>query len=312
MSQKRPKRFAALRSYFNATSIAGAVRGVVGDRLPALWQGRMAFCSDGKILKELPQVTRKQVCVFVHGSADTELGWHGQPGDLDFGRKLLLDFGIAPLYIRYNSGLAIHDNGATLSRLMQELLLKNKAVKSASLVGHSMGGLVIHSAVFDAEARGLSWTKKVRQIILLGTPHAGAPLAKLAEKSEQLLQFIPNPVTWIASSVLGMRSRGLKDLSLGQKGVSLNDPILLPHVEYLFIAGGLQKKEHGFLNRLLGDGMVRSPSALPRRNEPENAWKKILSRFTKSPAVRIETVPGVGHLALRNHPEVYARIARLF
>ena len=301
--------FARIRHRINATSVQGALRGVFGERLPKQWRGKMCFAEAGRQLDGVPLVRRPHAVVFVHGSADTELGWQSRPGELDFGKQLLLDFGVEPLYVRYNSGLAIHENGAELSRLLLQLTQKNKSLRRLTLIGHSMGGLVIHSAVFDAQARGLPWAKKVKQVFLLGTPHAGAPLAKLAEKTEQLLQFIPNPITLIGASVIGIRSQGLKDLSKGQKGISVNDPLLLPHADYTFVAGGLAAKPHGFLNRLIGDGMVRHASALPAQQSESSAWKNLLGRLARRRQVRVEILPRVGHLALRHSPAVYRILA---
>jgi pimeloyl-ACP methyl ester carboxylesterase len=301
--------FAHIRHRVNATSVTGALRGFFGDRLPKQWRGKMCFAEAGRQLDGVPLVTRQHAVVFVHGSADTELGWQSAPGELDFGKKLLLDFGVQPLYVRYNSGLAIHQNGGELSRLLAELTQKNKFLRRLTLIGHSMGGLVIHSAVFDARARGLPWAKKVRQVFLLGTPHAGAPLAKLAEKTEQLLQFIPNPITLVGASVIGIRSQGLKDLSQGQKAIALNDPVLLPHADYVFIAGGVSSKPGGILSRLFGDGMVRHASALPAPEQPSSHWISLLRRIARRRHVHIETVAGVGHFALRHSPAVYRILA---
>ena len=309
MPSQKPSLFARVRHRVNATSVTGALRGVFGDRLPKQWRGKMCFAEDGRPLDGVPLVMRSHACIFVHGSADTELGWQPAPGELDYGRQLLLDFRVQPLYVRYNSGLAIHENGAELSRLMLQLTQKNKSLRNLTLIGHSMGGLVIHSAVFDAQARGSAWAKKVRQVFLLGTPHAGAPLAKLAEKTEQLLQFIPNPITLISASVIGIRSQGLKDLSKGQKGISPNDPVLLPHADYVFIAGGVSGKPGGLWNRLIGDGMVRHASALPASEKPSTDWKSLLGRFARRRQVHIETLSGVGHLALRHSPAVYRILA---
>lgn len=312
MAGRLRKSFAAFSRRVNRTSIAGAVRGVFGDKLPQKWQGQMQFGADGKTLESVPLVRRAHVCIFIHGSSDTELGWQAPEGRLNFGDQLFVDFGAQPLYVRYNSGLSVAENGLALAALIREFLKINTSVRRVTLIGHSMGGLVIHAAVYDGQARKLQWLKKVKSIFLLGTPHAGAPLAKLAEKGEQLLQFIPNPFTLMAASVIGLRSKGLKDLSLGQRGITSRDPVLLPHAKYIFIAGGLQKKRGGFINRLIGDGMVRQPSALPKGEGEQGLWRQIMSRVAKSADVRIETAEGVGHLALRHDPRVYALIARHF
>lgn len=300
--------------------VAGAIQGVIGDKLPKSMQITMQFVADGKPIA-VPKISKSHACIFVHGSADTEAGWQTKKGEFNFGDQLLLDFSISPLYIRYNSGLAVSANGEAFAKLLTELFAVNKALKKLSLIGHSMGGLVIHSAIYHARAQQLGWVSKVRQVFLLGTPHAGAPLAKLAEKGEQILQFIPNPITLIAASVIGLRSKGLKDLSQGQRGLPAEGKILLPKVQYVFVAGGLQKMPSGILNRLIGDGMVRKPSAQRisieqklqsgggHANQSGESWlRKALPWVSKAPQVHVETVPGASHLALRTAPEVYGVI----
>ncbi len=295
--------------------VAGAIQGVIGDKLPQSMQIEMQFVDDDKGLID-PVVIRQHVCIFVHGSSDTEAGWSAKAPQLNFGQQLLLEFGAAPLYIRYNSGLAVSDNGESFAKLLDTFLGRHKSVRKVTLIGHSMGGLVIHSAIYHARAQNLAWIKKVQQVFLLGTPHAGAPLAKLAEKGEQILQFIPNPVTLIAASVIGLRSRGLKDLSHGQRGLPAEGKILLPKTQYVFIAGGLQKKPKGILNRLMGDGMVRRGSAhaeaVPTTGRAAAWLKKAIPWLSRAARVHVEIVPGANHLALRTSPKVYAIIRQYF
>lgn len=263
--------------------IGGAIRSVIGDKLPQRFSPPMAFVPP-------PGRLKGHVCIFVHGSADTETGWSVKPPRLSFGDSLQSDFKVAVLYVRYNSGLAIDESGKALAALVAELVSRNKGIGKITFFGHSMGGLVIHAAL----AVPAPWRKKVVQVFLLGTPHKGAPLAKFAAGTQQILQFIPNPFTKIVASVINLRSRGLKDLSQGGA-----ERLLVKGVRYVFVAGGLQKKPRGIFNRLVGDGMVRQPSAVPAGEDMQ-------------PGVVFETVGGVGHLALRNSPAVYALLARHF
>jgi len=264
--------------------IAGAIRSVIGDKLPAKFAPAMAFFPE-------PLRVRSHICIFVHGSADTEAGWRVKPPGLSFGDQILLDFNAQPLYVRYNSGLAIDTSGAELSRLIEAFVKKQKSIRRISLIGHSMGGLVIHAALMRRDG----WTKKVNQVFLLGTPHRGAPLAKLAAAGEQILGFLPLPFTRLAATILGLRSAGLKNLSSSDAAKL----VLLPKVLYVFIGGGIAKKQLKFMNRVIGDGMVREPSALP-------------DNHSQAKLMRFESIPGVSHLALRNSPETYEAIAKHF
>lgn len=58
-----------------------------------------------------------RVCVFVHGLSTTEWLWslssqhhYGEPG-VTFGTRLEADLGLTPLYLRYNTGRHISENG---------------------------------------------------------------------------------------------------------------------------------------------------------------------------------------------------------
>ncbi|MBS0617784.1 MAG: hypothetical protein JSR44_06315 [Spirochaetes bacterium] len=292
--------------------VAGAIRGVVGDKLPARFKGEMAFFAQGKKTDTTALKLRAHVCIFVHGSSDTEAGWAVEPPGLSFGDQLLVDFGVTPLYIRYNTGNTVRESGEALAALVELLFTRHRSVRKLTLIGHSMGGLVIHSAIYHARSQKYAWLKKLTQVFLLGTPHAGAPLAKAAEKSEQILQFIPTPFTLIAASILGLRSKGLKDLSHGDSSLPLKGKILQSKVRYVFIAGTLQKKPRGVLNRLFGDGMVRERSAHSDLTVQKNWLERVLPEWLHSPLIKICTVNGVGHLGLRNSPHVYECIAGVF
>ena len=49
-------------------------------------------------------------------------------------------------------------------------------VRSLSVVGHSMGGLVARSACHSGAANGAAWVSSLTSVVTLGSPHVGAPL----------------------------------------------------------------------------------------------------------------------------------------
>ena len=51
-------------------------------------------------------------------------------------------------------------------------------VQTLTIIGHSMGGLVARSAVHQAAQAGMTWPRKLRRLVFLGTPHHGAPLER--------------------------------------------------------------------------------------------------------------------------------------
>src|SRR3546814_10834846 len=73
-----------------------------------------------------------------------------------------------------------------------------------TLIGHSMGGLVIRSAT-AAKRHSDTWTQKVGNIICIGSPHQGAALERGAEALAQVLQGFELSRPW--ARVLEARDR---------------------------------------------------------------------------------------------------------
>src|SRR5207237_1064327 len=78
---------------------------------------------------------------FIHGLCETDDAW-GLGSLPSYGSRLRSDLGYTPLYLRYNSGLHISDNGRRLAALLEETVESWPVpVEEIALVGHSMGGL---------------------------------------------------------------------------------------------------------------------------------------------------------------------------
>ncbi len=112
----------------------------------------------------------RRLCVFIHGLAFDEHCW--QPtgeGEVDFASGVQADFGYTPLFLRYNTGLPIADNGTRLAGLLEELLAAwPEPVEELLLIGHSMGGLIARNA---CEVRPPPDDLR----LAAGDPHAGLP-----------------------------------------------------------------------------------------------------------------------------------------
>ncbi len=206
--------------------------------------------------------------VFVHGLAEDELAWRRR-GESTYGERLT-DLGLTPVYVRYNSGLHISDNGRDFSDLMDDLVSRWPVpVESISLVGHSMGGLVARSACHVGKA----WTSLVRAVVTLGTPHRGAPLEKAVHVLDVAMRRVPE--TEPIGRILANRSVGVKDLRFGSlveedwRGQEVDEFLrnrcaevpFLPHATYYWVAATLTRDPDHPMGRLVGDGMVRYPSA---------------------------------------------------
>jgi pimeloyl-ACP methyl ester carboxylesterase len=242
---------------------------LVADEHPQL-SIPMAVRVDGRdadVATDFPDATA-DIVVFVHGLAEDETAW-SRGGVPSYGERLRAD-GLTPVYVRFNSGLHISDNGRSLSDLLDEVVANWPVpVESISLVGHSMGGLVARSACHV----GTTWTPLVTTVVTLGTPHLGAPLEKAVHVADWVMRRVPE--TEPIGRIIANRSVGVKDLRFGSLAQEdwhgrdidafLDDRRAeVPFLEdatYYWIAATLTRDPRHPWGRLVGDGMVRYPSA---------------------------------------------------
>ena len=95
-----------------------------------------------------PQASERLV-VFVHGLGEHEGHWEHRSYEVGgtYGSRLQAMAGWTPVYLRVNTGLAVAENGVALTALLQRLVdAWPTPVRRISLVGHSMGGLIIRAA----------------------------------------------------------------------------------------------------------------------------------------------------------------------
>src|SRR5919197_531313 len=171
------------------SAVIAALNGLIGDRLERSrsdlhqptslrMHGEPAALDAQSLTAAFPNATARLV-VFLHGLMGTEFYWDwGARGAHDnYGERLSSDLGYTPLYLRYNSGLHISENGRSVAALLEDLVEGWPVeLQEIALIGHSMGGLVARSACCQGSESGRRWTGLVRHVVSLGTPHLGAPL----------------------------------------------------------------------------------------------------------------------------------------
>jgi pimeloyl-ACP methyl ester carboxylesterase len=303
----------------------GAANGVVGDRLadkhPELATA-LAFRHDGREVKPsrealaaaYPDVTAR-IAVFIHGLCETEVAWASPyPGGAPrqtYGDRLRSELDITPVYVRYNTGLHVSDNGRALAAALDDLVTAWPIpIDSIALVGHSMGGLVARSASHYAGFEQRRAASKVSHVICLGTPHLGAPLEKAANVAAWPLSRLPETRPF-ADLFLNGRSAGIKDLRFGNcleddwcdcdPDEFLRDRCrevpFLESARYCFVAATLSDHPGG-ASGLVGDLLVtyRSASGAGHR-------RRIPFEIDAG-----HHVGRVDHLRLLNHPVVYERL----
>jgi pimeloyl-ACP methyl ester carboxylesterase len=157
--------------------VLAALNGVMGDRLLAnnnpfaipmtlRYQGEVL---NWQALPAMPEASGK-VLLLIHGLCMNDLQWRTehQGRVVDHGAALASTLGYTPVYLRYNSGLHTSQNGRELSALLQELAKHwPLPIEEITVVAHSMGGLLIRSAVHYARQDSLHWPQHLKSIVFL-------------------------------------------------------------------------------------------------------------------------------------------------
>lgn len=239
-----------------------------------------------------------RVLLMVHGLCMNDLQWQTQTRGkdkektLNHGEMLAGELGYVPVYVRYNSGLPVAQNGRELARQLEQLATHwPGGIDEISVLAYSMGGLVIRSACHHASQCEMGWPGVLKNMVFLGTPHHGAPLEHAGHWLEQLLPATAYTQPFVRLAQL--RSAGIKDLRHGKvmdsppppgEPHALPDPrppLPLPAGVTCFTIAATTAAKRGLLaDRLIGDGLVPLRSALGQHDEvrhqlafpPSHCW----------------------------------------
>ena len=307
-------------------AVLAVLNGVLGDRLVATGnplaqpmtlrrQGRALSLDDPEAFKQqLGEAASPHLLLLIHGLCMNDAPWTRDGHD--HGAFLSQALGCTPVYLRYNSGRHVSDNGLELSSLLERLVaVWPVPLQRITLLGHSMGGLVARSAVQAGRVAGQHWPTLLRELIFLGTPHHGAPLERAGHGIDVLLDATPFSAPFAQLGKL--RSAGILDLRHGHVQeadwrspggqswrVGFEDqrvPLPLPEGVACFTVAATLAAQRGLLaDRLTGDGLVALNSALGQHDE---AHRRLV--FAKS-SRRI--VYRTGHLDLLSSREVAAQL----
>ncbi|MCD9153731.1 lipase family alpha/beta hydrolase [Aeromicrobium duanguangcaii] len=296
--------------------VRSAVNGLVGEELRLMGDPQaitMSLRRDGTDIAATPWKLRQaypdatgHLVVLVHGLCENDESWLRRGPSVTYAERIAADTEATTVLLRYNTGLHVSENGQHLDELLEQVVANwPVAVHRITLVGHSMGGLVVRAATNRATVAGHLWPHRVGDVVCLGTPHAGANLEKAAHLGSRILRFWPQSTPF--GAIRDSRSAGIVDLRHGYisaddwEGQDLTarwglDRIAaapLAHAEYHFVAATVGAGRWHPLGAALGDLIVHFSSAAGIGRDGPVAQ-----------AARLEYLPSAHHFALLNHPRV--------
>ena len=284
--------------------VNAAVNGLIGDRLlrerPQLAIPMAVRVDDhdvepeeGALAAAFPDATGSLV-VFLHGLCENESYWrrHREQVGTTYA-EALGERGWTSLMLRNNSGLGLRENGVALTSLLQRVVDSWPVpVTRVALVGHSMGGLVIRAAGAVAAQppdTGTDWTSLVSDVVTLGTPHHGAPIAWGIGHGSRGLGRLPETAAF--GRILDQRSIGVHDLVVGLS----EDVPPLPHARYHLVCATLTASRRHPVGAVVGDLLVRPRSAYGSDRRGRRLF----------PDADVLHVGRTDHFGLLNHPDVH-------
>lgn len=208
--------------------LSAAVNGLIGDRLAegrprlaiemaARVDGRDVSPTSAALAAAYPRATGRVVVLLHTGCAratraGARTGRSGaRPTPRSWPRRAGPRSCCAP-----TSGLPLRENGVALAALVQRLVEAWPVpVERIALVGHSMGALVSRAAgaVATADGQLRPWTRLVTDVVMLGAPHFGAPMAVGVGHGSRAFARLPETAAF--GRILDWRSRGVRDLVVG-------------------------------------------------------------------------------------------------
>jgi len=270
------------------------LNGVLGDHMSARKNPltiTMGFRHNGQTLEvsttalsgTFPQA-KNRLLVLLHGHCMNEQHW--TRNGHNHGQVLAQANDCTPVYVGYNTGLHVSQNGRALADQLEALVQAwPTPVQEVLIVGYSMGGLLARSAFHYGEQAGHQWMHSVSKLLFVGTPHHGSMLERAGNLVDVALESCPYSA---ALARLGkIRSAGTTDLRHGNvidedwvgrdrfaPGGDCRQPLPLPtHVQCYAIAALIAQAGGKLQKKLVGDGLVPLRSALGQHRNAKRALR---------------------------------------
>ncbi|MCC5930798.1 MAG: hypothetical protein JJU28_16255 [Cyclobacteriaceae bacterium] len=312
-----------IKSTGQLEALKSVLNGVIGDYLhekdnPLAITMQFRYNSKAiplhhKALDEIYPNINGKILIMVHGSCMNDTQWTRK--EHNHGLALATASDKTPVFLHYNSGLHISSNGKNFNELLEELVLHWPVpIEEIDILTHSMGGLVARSAFHYACRQQKTWTKHLKRIVFLGTPHHGAALERIGNFVGSTLDSVYHTKPFARLGKL--RSAGITDLRYGnlldedwsgfdrfdRKGDHRMHIPLPEGVECYAVAAVIGKSTDNLSARIAGDGLVDVKSALGQHDNPA----KQLCFKKENTYVTFESA----HLDLLHQPQVYATLKK--
>lgn len=269
--------------------LLSVLNGVIGDYLeekenPLKIEMQFRFQSKAieitaESLKETYPKINGKILLMIHGSCMSDIQWIRK--NHNHGKILSKELEKTPIYLNYNSGKHISTNGKDLNKNLQKLVENWPVpVEEIVIIAHSMGGLLTRSALYYADQNQNNWTKHLKKVAFLGTPHHGSHVERIGNYVDLILESVPylKPFARLGK----IRSAGVTDLRYGnlvdedwqdngrfeRKGDQRKHIQLSNKIEFYAVAAVIGKETAGS-TRIFGDNLVDVKSALGQHKKTE-------------------------------------------
>jgi pimeloyl-ACP methyl ester carboxylesterase len=208
--------------------VLSSILGSSHNSLISLTEIKMSFRSLGKdisieeILYDYKQSGLSKIILFIPGLFTDESLWLDRTLTID--NRNVISSGIAddyqrrgyyPIFIRFNHGKHISDNGKELLLLLTDLLNKAPSLR-LNVFCYSIGCLVFRSTLYYArENLSEISIKNIDKVIFISSPDGGSYLEKAGFWATFLMERAPTLAIQLIGIIGNLRSDAIKDLSHG-------------------------------------------------------------------------------------------------
>ena len=282
------------------SSIAGS--SFAGIKISTLKPSFRKDGSDVSAVEALAGSSDKRLLLLVPGLFCDEGMWS----------KLLPTFdelGYFPLFLRFNPGAHISDNGKALVSMISDI--QKLTERPIDIITYSQGGLILRSALYT-----MNDTSKLGRLLLVSSPDGGSYIEKIGFWANSLMDMIPLGVMNFIGKIGNERSDAMKDLSHGiiREEDWQNDahPDRYGKNYYFgeldsmdaFQVYSLITESKDNIASLLGDGVVERQSL--------EKLKEVYQKLPKTNIDRSSCLTGLSHYNIIGSEDLYNHIRNVF